>query len=107
MTVSRARLTEYARQLDRLVEMACADLASVYREPDTPEEAAAMRDVLIEAVCAISDRYGDMAATLAAERYEELRAEEVGGEYEAALADTYPREKLEGAVRYAAGRFYA
>jgi len=70
----------------------------------TPAQA---RDVLLEAFPALVDRYGDMAATLTAEWYEETRQRRSGrGTYAAVLAEAVDARVSEQNVRWAARHLF-
>ena len=58
------------------------------------------RDALMDYVPGLVDTYGQVAATIAAEYFEEM----TGGT--AVLADTYSREAVQGSVRAFAGRLW-
>lgn len=65
-----------------------------------------VRDALLEVLPALTQEYGDMAATVAAEWYEETRAKEIGGRYAARLAPTADPGAVQGSVRWAAGELF-
>lgn len=75
-------------------------LASINLATVTPE---LVRDALLEVVPALVSEYGDVAATAAAQWYEETRAKQVAGTYRAVLADPPPEEQIAQSVRWAAG----
>lgn len=74
------------RDVDTLVRQAEIDLAILWRDAETPAAAeAALRDILP----ALIDEYGVMAATIAAEWYDQLRLDGgVGGSFTAVVPDT-------------------
>lgn len=82
--------------------MALAALSSAFGRLDlsSPEGA---RDALLVVMPAIAAQYGDLAATSAAEWYERLRADAVGGTYSAILADGPSDEQVVQATRWAVG----
>lgn len=65
-----------------------------------------VRDGLIKVMQALVTQYGDLAATAAAEWYEQLRASQVGGSYTAVTAKPVPPAQVEASVRAAAGHLY-
>lgn len=75
-------------------------LASINLDVIAPE---LVRDALLEAVPALVSEYGDVAATAAAQWYEETRARQIGGAYQAVLADRLPEEQIAQSVRWAVG----
>lgn len=103
--MATARFKAYCEALDRLSKASQLEFEKAWRKLQglPPEE---LRDALIEVVEGIVAKYGDMAATVAAEYYEGERSDALGGEYEALLADTVPREQIEAVVRYAAGHLF-
>lgn len=82
--------------------MALAALAVAFGRLDlsNPERA---RDALLVVMPAMVTQYGDLAASSAAEWYERLRADAVGGPYSAILADGPSDEQVAQATRWAVG----
>lgn len=78
-------LAQLRRDLGTLNEYAERDLSVLWRDPKDPTRAeAALRDVLP----ALIDTYGSAASTLAAERYDDVRARTgVRGKFRAVPAD--------------------
>lgn len=99
---TRADLERLSRGLDEATRMALAALSSAFGRLDlsSPEGA---RDALLVVMPAIAAQYGDLAATSAAEWYERLRADAVGGTYSAILADGPSDEQVVQATRWAVG----
>lgn len=64
------------------------------------------RDILLDQVPALAARYGDLAASAAAQWYEETRARQVHGEYEALAADPFPDRPIRDRIRYGAGDLF-
>lgn len=64
------------------------------------------RNALVPIMTGIVTRYAGLAALAAAEYYEQERADALGGAYSAILAEPVPPEKIEAAVRYAAGYLF-
>lgn len=99
---TRADLERLSRGLDEATRMALAALSSAFRRLDlsSPERA---RDALLVVMPAIAAQYGDLAATSAAEWYERLRADAVGGPYSAILAAGPSEVQVVQATRWAVG----
>ena len=89
----------------RLVDLIRADLARLFRSLDLGRPEVA-RDELLEAVPALVREYGEMAAVVAAEWYEEIRAAQIGGAYVARLGTILPEAAPITSVRYAAGHLF-
>lgn len=89
----------------RLVDLARADLRRAFGSLDLSRPQR-VRDELLEVVPALVREYGDVAATVAAEWYEEVRAGQVGGTYAARLGESIPDAAPEASVRYAAGHLF-
>lgn len=67
----------------------------------------AARDALLEIVPALTTQGGEVAALVAAEYYDELRAAEgIPGGYRATLADPTPIEQVEARVRFGASHLF-
>lgn len=88
-----------------MVSLARADLEGFFVGLDI-SNSEAVRDALLEFVPALAREYGDVAATVAAEWYEELRTGAVGGSFNARLAPLKPDAAVEASVRYAAGHLF-
>lgn len=88
-----------------MVSLARADLEGFFVGLDI-SNSEAVRDALLEFVPALAREYGDVAATVAAEWYEELRTSAVGGSFNARLAPLKPDAAVEASVRYAAGHLF-
>lgn len=95
----------YANAVEICSGMAKRELASVVAKLDTSKKKAA-RDALLAVVPAIVAKWGGLAATAAAEYYENEREQAVGGRYTALLADDEPLENIEESVRYACGHLF-
>lgn len=66
------------------------------------ERPASVRDALFDFVPALVSEYGDVAATVAADWYDELRdVEGVGGSFRAPLAPLVPDEKVKSRLGFA------
>lgn len=99
---TRADLERLSRGLDEATRMALEALSSAFARLDLSSPEAA-RDALLVVMPAIAAQYGDLAATSAAEWYERLRADAVGGPYSAILADGPSEVQVAQATRWAAG----
>lgn len=99
---TRADLERLSRGLDEATRMALAALSSAFGRLDLSSPEAA-RDALLVVMPAIAAQYGDLAASSAAEWYERLRADAVGGPYSAILADGPSDEQVAQATRWAVG----
>lgn len=95
----------YMRALERCSELAREEFEAIYWSLDhsKPVECKA---VLLEAVPAIVEKYGKMAATCAAEFYEGERMATVGGAYRARIAPMVDAEAVRAKVRYALGHLF-
>ena len=104
--VDRAQLDAYRlanNELARVVKMLLAEFFASLNL-DRPEQA---RDALLEFVPVLVAQYGDVAATMAAEFYEEMRASQgAQGPFAASLAEGIPAGAVEAKVRYLAGHLW-
>jgi len=94
------------RANDRIVRAVDRELRDLFAALplNRPERA---RNALLEYLPVLTDRYGEAAAAVAAEWYDELRAaERVPGRFRATLAPLTAVEAVEGSVRYAAGHLF-
>jgi len=89
----------------RAVALAQQELAGWFGTIDlsTPER---VRDGLLEVVPVLVDEFGDVAATAAAEWYEQVRRAQVGGEFYAQPGDLPDVDAVRGSVRWAAGELW-
>lgn len=106
MAISKRRLDEYRKGVSRLVEMANADVSRVYNAFLPMKEPELMRDAMLDAVQAAASKYGDMAAALASDLFEELSEAEAGRMFEAQMAESYDAAALEQSVRYASRHLF-
>lgn len=91
---------------DDLVTIVKRDLNSFWRTLDLSKPEAA-RDALIEYLPALVSEYGDMAATISADWYDEMRVKAgVTGRFAALAADSVGADVVEAEVRYAAGALF-
>lgn len=103
---SRADVDTYRAALDRAVALAQRDLANAFSAlRGLPNET--IRDGLIEVFESISARYGDVAASAAADFYERQRATAFPNySYTPRLASPISQEQAESTVRYAADHLF-
>lgn len=102
---TRADVDRLSAASSRLVALARTDLARAVDLADvsSPE---AVRDMLLEVVPALVREYGDLAAVVAAEWYEQTRAAQVSGRYTAQVGGLADEAAVQGSVRYAAGHLF-
>lgn len=82
------------------------DLTGLWAGLDLTKPEAA-RDTLLEVVPALTAQYGDIAATVAADWYDQERAAAgVAGTFRASMAPVVSADAVQGAVRYAAGNLF-
>lgn len=68
----------------------------------------AVRDALLRFMPTLTTRYGEIAASLAADWYDELRAEQaVAGRFSARMADPVPTAAIEEQVRFGAQHLWS
>lgn len=98
------RLVASNRDVVALVESTLGDLwASL--DMSKPETA---RDALVREVPVLVAQFGDVAATVAADWYDDLRADAgVAGRFSATLASNTPAEQVESQVRFGAQHLFA
>lgn len=87
-----------------VTELARADLRAFWSTLDLTRPEA-VRDELIEFVPQLVREYGDVAATAAAEWYEQVRFQQVGP-FNAATTNATNVAQVQGSVKYAAGRLF-
>lgn len=104
--VERARLEEFRQANAQLSSLVRAELEAFFLSLNLSRPEAA-RDALMEFMPILTDQYGQVAATLAADWYEELRASDgaVGG-FRAVAADSVPAGAVEAKVRYLASHLW-
>lgn len=90
-------------ELSRLVQ---AELEAFFRSLNLSNPAA-VRDALLEFLPVLTAQYGDVAATLAADWYDEARAASgAAGRFRAITAPGVPVEAVEAKVKYLAGHLW-
>ena len=105
MSISRADTDRLLRDQSMVAAMAAEDLRELV-SGFNPSSAEEMRDFLLEIVPGLSREYGEIAATSAAEWYEELRGREVGGSYTGRAGAPTSDEAVEGSVRYSSRNLF-
>jgi hypothetical protein len=94
-------LTRFEQANNGIAELVESDLLAFITALNF-EKPAAVRDALFDFVPALISEYGDVAATVAADWYDELRdAEGVGGSFRASLAPLVPDEQVKGRLGFA------
>lgn len=89
-----------------VVTLVRRDLAAFFGSLNLSRPEAA-RDALVGFLPRLVQAYGDVAATVAAEWYETVRAREVGGSFTARLGAGIGDEAPRRGVRYAAGHLFS
>lgn len=102
---TRRDLNELSALGSRAVELARSELQAFFFGLDLTKPEAA-RDALLEFMPMLTQEYGDVAATAAAEWYEMQRAAQVGGRYSAVLGDVAEAGQVQGSTRWAAGHLF-
>lgn len=91
---------------DDLVALTVRDLTKFWSYVDLTQPAVA-RNALLQYVPLLVQRYGDMAATVSADWYDEMRVKaSVGGRFAAIRADVVGADAVAKEVRYAAGALF-
>jgi hypothetical protein len=97
---SRADVETYAQANRDIRSLALADLAAFWRTLNTAD-AIATRDALLAFVPLLVAQYGEIAAAVAADFYDNLRDQAApGGRFRATLADPVPTEAVLANVRW-------
>jgi len=94
----------------QITTLAIRDLGSLWNSLDLTKPEAA-RDALLRSTPILVARYGDVAATVAGDWYDDLRAKApTGGRkpkaFSAALASTVAADQVQASVRFAAGHLF-
>lgn len=97
--VARKDLEEFRAANSELSRRAQETLEGFFRSLDLTRPELA-RDALLQFMPALTAQYGSVAATLAAEMYEEMRSQSgATGSFRASLAPSVPAVQVEGKVR--------
>lgn len=100
---TRADVTRLARGQRRIADLAYDDLVRLFSGFDLSHPDA-VNEALMEVVPQLVREYGDLAATVAGEWYEDVR--DVADSYQTRLGPNAPVEAVERNVKYAAGHLY-
>lgn len=104
--VARSDLEEFRQANAALSTLVRAELADLFDTLDLSRPEAA-RDALLEIVPALTEEYGQSAAGLAAEWYEEQRAASgATGGFRATMAPSVPASAVQSQIRYQAGQLW-
>lgn len=99
--MSMQLLRQFERANDGIAALVERDLAAFFALLDFGRPDAVKLD-LFDYIPALVGQYGDIAATVAADWYEELReAEGVGGRFRPPLAPSAPLDQINGRIGYA------
>lgn len=94
-------LTQFEQANNGIADLVDGDLLAFLAALDFGKPGA-VRDALFDFVPALVAEYGDVAATVAADWYDELRAAEgVGGSFRAPLAPAVPDEQVKARLGFA------
>lgn len=100
-----ATLSAYRTDLDALVRLAHNDLARLWRQATTGPVA---REILMDVLPPLMDVYGSAAATLAADWYDDLRADtEARRRFTAIPAELPDRRRIDALARWGVGPLFA
>lgn len=102
---SRSDVDQLLNASKGIVKLATAELNRFYRSL-TVTDPAVVRDALAAFVPELAAKYGDYAATVAAEWYEQVRRAAVGGAYNARTVAPVASTQVDGSVRWAAGKLF-
>lgn len=98
-------VAEYQADLAELVRLAYIDLDVLWRQVD---DAVVARELLADILPELANVYGSAAGTLAADWYDDVRAEQaIRGRFTAIVADLPPRSQTEVAARWAVGPLFS
>lgn len=104
--VERADLERFRLANATLSESVRLELEGFFRSLDLNKPELA-RDALLEFMPILTDQYGAVAATMAADWYEELRADSgASGRFRATTASGVPVGAVEAQVRFSAGHLW-
>lgn len=105
LVTSRADVDLLLNASRGIVKLATAELNRFYRSL-TVTDPVLVRDALAMFVPELVVKYGDYAATVAADWYERVRRDAVGGAYNARTVGPVPAAQVDGSVRWAAGKLF-
>lgn len=104
--VAQAELARFSTAQNQVISSASQNLRSTFGALDLTRPELA-RDALLEAYPSIAGQHSDLSSTVAAEWYEDLRRNQVGGEYAAILSAAPQVERTERTVRWAASDLFS
>ena len=105
--VARSDIERFRKDNADLSRLVLAELESFFFSLNLSRPEA-VRDALLEFMPLLTQQYGDVAATLAADWYDELRADSgVSGRFRALTAPSVPVAAVEAKVRYLAGHLWS
>jgi len=103
---SRAEVEQFAQANRDLRKLVLADLVAFWRHLD-PQEADVTRDALLRFVPLLVAQYGEVAAAIAADFYDNAReTSRVVGRFTATVADPVDEETVLSRVRWSVGPLY-
>ena len=103
---SLVQMEEFRRANERIAELARRDLEAFFGTLDLTRPELA-RDALLEFVPVLTDQYGNLAASVAAEWFDELRAEAgVRGTFRASQSPSMPVDMAQSTVRWSASHLF-
>lgn len=105
LVTSRADVDQLLNASRGIVKLATAELNRFYRSL-TVTDPVLVRDALAMFVPELVVKYGDYAATVAADWYERVRRDAVGGAYNARTVGPVAAAQVDGSVRWAAGKLF-
>lgn len=103
--ITQARLDEYRADLDGLGDAACSFVEELIRATMANNPGMSVAELRDEAIGAIDSSlyaFGDQAAELALDLFEEIAADGYGLDVDTAIEDAIDPDMVEGAVRYSA-----
>lgn len=103
--VSAAQVSKYSRDNRNVVELARNNLTQVWSGLNVSGDPARVRDALIDLFPDLVTVYGDVAAAIAADFYDDTR-DAPGARYRAAPADTPDAAQSEAAARWGIGPLF-
>lgn len=105
MLITQARLDAYRADLDDLGDAACSFVEELIRATMANNPGMSVAELRGEAIGAIDSSlyaFGDQAAELALDLFEEIAADGYGLDVDTAIEDAIDPDMVEGAVRYSA-----
>lgn len=102
---SRQDVQALSKAQQQSVDLAVREMKALWRSIGglAPEW---QRDMLLETVPALVSKYGDVAATAAAQWYEKTRSKQVPGPYEPVTSGHFPDQAIRDRLRYGAADLF-